>query len=206
MVQKWGSARGDIHALQGDGVAHLPPVGVDHVGGGGHHGGLAELSPSPRGPRSRPLRPQDPRSRPGTSSAQGQSPGLPSGSSIRWGPGHPGLREGFLDGLHCLDLFFGRQHAALELEVLKAVLLVGGLGQCTMASGGQGLLMAQAGTSRSLRPALPHRADRSFCGLRYRTDSSGSAPFSRWMPSPIRAAQARPGTCPAGPAAGPRWQ
>ena len=36
--------------MQGDGVAHLPPVGVDHVGGGGHHGGLAELRhPLPAG-------------------------------------------------------------------------------------------------------------------------------------------------------------
>ena len=35
--------QGDVHALQGDGMAHLPPVRVDHVGRGGHHGRLAEL-------------------------------------------------------------------------------------------------------------------------------------------------------------------
>ena len=33
----------DIHRLQGDGVAHLPPVGRDHVGRGGQTGGTAEL-------------------------------------------------------------------------------------------------------------------------------------------------------------------
>src|SRR5690606_28352279 len=33
----------NVHRLQGDGVAHLPPVGGDHVGRGGQTGGTAEL-------------------------------------------------------------------------------------------------------------------------------------------------------------------
>ena len=31
-----GVCQRDIHAAQGDAVAHLPPVGIDHVGGSGH--------------------------------------------------------------------------------------------------------------------------------------------------------------------------
>ena len=33
----------DVHAVERDAVAHLAPVGVDHVGGGGHTARLLEF-------------------------------------------------------------------------------------------------------------------------------------------------------------------
>ena len=136
--------QGDIHTAQGDAVAHLPPVGVNHVGGGGHAALLAELRHNfaageaafgaagvltvgqnllqLRGKGQRVLQ------QPAAVGVQGDA----------------GLGEGLLQSLDGLQLLPALQHAALELEVLKAVLFIGGPGQRHNGVGGQRLLVAQA--------------------------------------------------------------
>ena len=139
-----GVGQRDVHALQGDAVAHLAPVSVDHVGGGGHHGGLAEFGHH--------LTAGEAVLRAAGVLAVGQHLLQLGGDLQRLGQApaavgvqiHTGVGEGLLDGLHRLQLLLGLQHAALELEVLKAVFLVGGLGQSNNGLGGHGLLMAQA--------------------------------------------------------------
>ena len=137
-----GVRQRNVHALQGQGVAHLPPVGVDHVGGGGHHGGLAELRHHLAAGEA----------------LLGAAGVLHVGKHFFQVGGHlqrllqtpaavgvqvhAGVGEGLLDGGDCLDLLLGSQHAALELEVLKAVLFVGGLGQRHDGLRGQRLLVA----------------------------------------------------------------
>lgn len=51
--------------------------------------------------------------------------------------------EGLLQSLYGLELLPALQHTAFELEVLKAVLVIGGLGQSHDGVGGESLLMAQ---------------------------------------------------------------
>ena len=136
--------QGDIHTAQGDAVAHLPPVGVNHVGGGGHAALLAELRHNfaageaalgaagilavgqnllqLRGKGQRVLQ-------------------QPAAVGVQ---GNAGLGEGLLQSLDGLQLLPALQHAALELEVFKAVLFIGGPGQRHNGVGGQRLLVAQA--------------------------------------------------------------
>ena len=124
-------------------MAHLPPVGVDHVGGGGHHGGLAELGHDlPAGEAvlgaAGVLHVGQHRLEQGSHLQRLlQTPG-PVGVQV-----HPGIGEGLLDGGHGFGLVEGGEHAALELEVLKAVLVVGGSGQSHDGLRGQSLLVAE---------------------------------------------------------------
>ena len=49
-----------------------------------------------------------------------------------------------MQGLYRLNLFLAAQHAALELEVLKAIARMGRLGQAHYRFGVHGLFVAQA--------------------------------------------------------------
>ena len=133
----------DIYAALHDAVVHLTPVGVDHVGSGGHSALPLELGHDLAAGEAVL----------GTAGvlAVGQAL-LELGCDLQRFLQAPaavgvqidaGIGERSLDGLHSLQLFLRGQDAALELEVLKAVLLVGGLCQRNDGLRGQGLLVAQ---------------------------------------------------------------
>ena len=133
----------NVHALQRDGMAHLAPVRIDHIGRGGHHGRLAEF------------RHHFPAAESGFRAAGvfhvsqhllqirrhfQRFLQAPAAIGIQV---HPGIGECFFDGGNGLDLFLRGQHAALELEVFKSVFVHGGLGQRYDGVGCQGFLIAQ---------------------------------------------------------------
>ncbi len=133
----------DGHRLQGERVGELPPVGGDHVGGGGQSGGAAELGEY-LPPRVAAL---------GAAGVLGVGEGAHQGRAQLDGlaqrPGavgvesDPGVGEALLEGADRGDLLPAGQHPALELEVLEAVAPFGGLGQAHDRLRGERLLVAK---------------------------------------------------------------
>ena len=139
-----GVGERNVHTLKCDGMAHLAPVGVDHIGGGGHHGSLAELchhlTPGEASLRTAGIFTvsQDFLELGGDLQRFLQAPAS-VGVQI-----HAGFGEGSFDGLHCLKLFMGIKHAALKFKVFKAILFVRCFRQGDDCLWGHSLLMAQA--------------------------------------------------------------
>ncbi len=143
MVQKCGSANGNVDGVAADGVGHLAPVRGDHVRGGLQPGGTAEFG-------------HDLASGEAAFRAAGvfgvghhalhafaQADGLvqePGAVGIK---GDPGLRETLGQGGHHVNLGVAGEHAALEFEVAEAVPFLGCFGQGHHGLGCHGFLSAE---------------------------------------------------------------
>ncbi|MCY1416811.1 hypothetical protein D9M71_323280 [compost metagenome] len=125
-------------------MAHLSPVGSDHVGRSGQPGGAAKLGHH-LAARVTVL---------GATGVFGVGQHIvlvaAQGDGLLQRPRAIGVErdarfgEAFGQRCHGLHLFFTTQHAALELEVAEAIARLGGLGQPHHCFRGQGLFMAQA--------------------------------------------------------------
>ncbi|MOA05746.1 hypothetical protein D3C78_1253560 [compost metagenome] len=125
-------------------MAHLAPVGGDHVGGGGQAGGAAELghhlaagvavlgAAGVLGIGQHAVQ------------VAAQGDGLVQRPAAVGIEGDARLGEALGQGADRLHLGLAAQHAALELEVLEAVAGVGRLGLADDGLGSQRLLVAHA--------------------------------------------------------------
>ena len=170
--------QGNIHGLHLDRVPHLAPVGGDHVGGGRQAGGAAEFGHDfPSGVTvlgaagifgvgqhmllSRQRR---------MASSKDQAP---LGSMVMRASGKRSASA--VDGL---DLLFAAEHAALQLEVIKAVAGMGGFGQPHDRLRRQRFFVTQTQPVVFRVGRVQVGQDRSSCGLRRRTDSRASPPLA----------------------------
>jgi hypothetical protein len=154
MVQKCGSASGNVDRLQRQAVHQLAPVGGDHVGGGGQAGGAAEFGHH-LAAREHAF---------GAARVFGighhavqvaaQADGVLEQPAAVRVERDARLGKALVQRADGLDFFLAAQHAALELEVGEAVARMRRLGQRTMASG----VMASSWRRRSQSSAAPGRA------------------------------------------------
>ena len=139
-----GIGQGNVHGVQLDGVPQLTPVGGDHVGRGGQAGSAAELGHHFASRKSTFRAAGIFGVREHIAASLTESDGFTERPGAIGVDGDARVGEAFGerdDGFH---LFGAVAHAALQLEVAKAVARLGGLGEADDGGDGQCFFVAEA--------------------------------------------------------------